>query len=319
METDYRFSLKQRFDIPTLAGMKSKVADKQNDLIDLQYKADRLAILLEAKQYCLELVYYNGLKKELDTRLSHAKTIAEAYKSRLEKGDVNRLAHNKVQLNLATVEGEINRVDVERNALLSQLKRLNGSLDIVFDIYQYEHIDLPVNFDEWFTQAIQKNPVLEYARQEIETSKQQLALNKAAGLPTFSAGYMSEKAVGQQYQGLTVGVSIPLWENKNRIKQAKASITAAELRDKDSRQQFYNRLRILYERTLGLKVTAEKYSQALSAVSNTDLLKKALDAGEISLLDYLLEIGLYYNTVNQALEADRDYQKAFAELSAVEL
>jgi hypothetical protein len=33
----------------------------------------------------------------------------------------------------------------------------------------------------------------------------------------------------------------------------------------------------------------------------------------------MLEIGLYYNTVNQALEAERDYQKAYAELSAVTL
>ena len=47
--------------------------------------------------------------------------------------------------------------------------------------------------------------------------------------------------------------------------------------------------------------------------------EKALDTGEISLLDYIVEIGLYYTTVNQALEAERDYQKAIAELSAVEL
>jgi hypothetical protein len=66
-------------------------------------------------------------------------------------------------------------------------------------------------------------------------------------------------------------------------------------------------------------MTAEKYRQSLAAVNNTDLLKKALDTGEISLLDYILEIGLYYNTVIQTLETERNYQKAFAELSAVEL
>ena len=68
-----------------------------------------------------------------------------------------------------------------------------------------------------------------------------------------------------------------------------------------------------------MKMTADKYRQSLATVNNTDLLKKALDAGEISLLDYILEMGLYYNTVNQMLEAERDYQKAFAELSAFEL
>ena len=139
------------------------------------------------------------------------------------------------------------------------------------------------------------------------------------GLPTFSAGYMSEKVVGQRYQGISVGVSIPLWENKNRVRQAKAAVRAAESREADSKQQFYGQLQILYSRTFGLKATAESYRKSMETANSTDLLKKALDAGEISLLEYILEIGLYYDTVNQALEAERDYQKAYAELSAVQL
>lgn len=130
---------------------------------------------------------------------------------------------------------------------------------------------------------------------------------------------MSEKVVGQLYQGFTVGISIPLWENKNRVKQAKVAVSAAESREADRKQQFYSQLQSLYNRANGLKVIAEKYRQSLANVNNTDLLKKALDTGEISLLDYIVEIGLYYTTVNQALEAERDYQKAIAELSAVEL
>jgi len=158
-----------------------------------------------------------------------------------------------------------------------------------------------------------------YARQEIEASRRQVSLSKAMNLPTFSAGYMSEKVVGQKYQGVAFGISVPLWENKNRIKQAKSSVIAAQSREYDTRQSLYSKLQILYSRTAGLKMTADKYRQSLATVNNTDLLKKALDAGEISLLDYILEMGLYYNTVNQMLEAERDYQKAFAELSAFEL
>ena len=139
------------------------------------------------------------------------------------------------------------------------------------------------------------------------------------GLPTFSAGYMSENVVGQKFQGLAVGVSIPLWENKNRVKQANAAVIAAQSRETDSKQQFYNQLQIQYNRALGLKNIAEAYRQSLTTANSTVLLKKALDSGEISLLDYMVELGLYYNMVNRTLEAERDYQKALAELSAVEL
>ncbi|WP_446784955.1 TolC family protein [Macellibacteroides fermentans] len=312
-------NIKQTFDIPTISGMKSRLANGQNTLIEFQYKADRMNILLEAKQYCIDLVYYNALKRELEMRLQHAETIAGGYKDRLDRGDANRLEYNKIQLNLASVLGELSRVEVERNALLSQLKRLNGGTDILLNENQYVSVQLPLNFVDWYEEAEQKNPVLAYIKQEIEVGKSQVSLSKASNWPTFSTGYMSEKVVGQQYQGFTVGISIPLWENKNRVKQAKVAVSAAESREADRKQQFYSQLQSLYNRANGLKVIAEKYRQSLANVNNTDLLKKALDTGEISLLDYIVEIGLYYTTVNQALEAERDYQKAIAELSAVEL
>ncbi|MBP7611843.1 MAG: TolC family protein [Paludibacter sp.] len=312
-------NIKQNFDIPTITGMKSRVSNGQNNLVEWQYKADRMNILLEAKLYCIELVYYNAQKRELDVRLQHAETIAKGYKDRLERGDANLLEYNKIQLNLASVQGELSRVEVERNALLSQLKRLNGGVEIVLNENRHTPAQLPLNFDSWYVEAEQKNPVLAYVKQEIEVGKSQVSLSKSSNLPTFSAGYMSEKVVGQQYQGLTFSISIPLWENKNRVKQAKAAVTAAELREADSKQQFYSQLRTLYNRANSLNIIADKYRHSLATVNNTELLNKALDAGEISLLDYIVEIGLYYTTVSQALEAERDYQKAFAELSSVEL
>ncbi|MDR0743427.1 MAG: TolC family protein [Tannerella sp.] len=313
------FSVTQTFDIPTLTGMKRRLAGEQNNLIEWQYKAGRMKILSEAKQYCIELIYRNALMNELNIRLEHAETIAAGYKERMYRGDANVLEYNKVRLNLSAVRGEISRIEVERNALTEQLKRLNGGNDISLNDDQFAEDEFPLNFDDWYIQAEEKNPVLAYVKQEVRVRKKQVSLSKAMGLPAFSAGYMSEKVVGQRYQGISVGISIPLWENKNRVKQAKAAARAAESREIDSKQQFYGQLQILYNRASGLKTAADTYRKSLEEANSSDLLKKALDAGEISLLDYILEIGLYYNTVNQALEAERDYQKAYAELSAIEL
>lgn len=129
----------------------------------------------------------------------------------------------------------------------------------------------------------------------------------------------TEKTLGQKYQGANIGISIPLWENKNRVKQAKAGVIAAQTREQESKQQFYNRLQNLYMRANGLQQTAAGYRKSLQSLNNTDLLMKALDVGEINLLNYIVEIGLYYDTVNQTLAAERDFEKALADLSAVEL
>lgn len=313
------FSVAQTFDIATLTGMKGNMVDEQNNLVEWQYKAERMNILLEAKQYLIELIYYNALHQEMLLRLQHAQIIENSVNQQFDNGDANVLEYNKAKLNLSLVEGEISSINVERIAILEQLKRLNGGNTISVEDSSYTQPTIPLNFEDWFLIAEQKNPILAYVKQTVEVSKKQVSINKAQNLPEFSVGYMSEKVVGQRYQGITTGVSIPLWTNKNKVKQAEAEVLAAEKNVIDKKQQFYAQLQLQFNRTIGLMENAQQYRNSLETANNTDLLKKALDAGQISILDYIVEIGLYYEVLNRTLEAEKDYQKALAELTAVDL
>ena len=58
------FSATQAFDIPTITGMRSRLADKQNVSVEMLLKAERMSILLSAKQLCLDLIYYNSIANE---------------------------------------------------------------------------------------------------------------------------------------------------------------------------------------------------------------------------------------------------------------
>lgn len=313
------FSVTQTFDFATLLGYKRNVAERQNNLIDLQLKQERLNILLEAKKNLIDLVYYNGLRKELTTRLNYAQYLADAYNERLEKGDANILEVNKVKLNLTSTLNELRRVEIERESLLNNLKRLNGGIPLNFEENNYTREVLPPDFDSWYQVAEVKNPVLQYVRGETDLANEEVKLSKSKGLPSFSTGYAMEKTLGQNYQGISFGISIPLWENKNRVKQAKASVRASQSKEKDVRLQFYTSLSGLYNKTRGLQKVALDYSASLASLNNSALLQKALNSGEISLLDYIVENGLYYDAVNQALQAQRDYEISLAELQVFEL
>jgi outer membrane protein TolC len=178
---------------------------------------------------------------------------------------------------------------------------------------------MPADFTAWYDQVAQGSPVLAYAEQAIRVGDKQVALQKLGWLPSISAGYMSEKVTGEHYQGLTVGVSIPLWSTKAKVRQARAERTAAQLRAEDAHQQLRSQLQSLYRKAAGLKMSADIYGDALRDATNATLLRKALDEGQISQVNYLVEMNLYYDAVNQALAAQRDYQKAVAELTAIEL
>ena len=313
------FSATQAFDIPTITGMRSRLADKQNVSVEMLLKAERMSILLSAKQLCLDLIFYNSIANELEERLSYATRIAEIYEKRLNVGDANMLDLNKAQLNLLNAQGELQRIEVERNAVLAEIKQLNGGEDISLNDQHFEAILLPPSFEEWYAHADTVNPVLSFVRQEVEVGKDFVRMSKAKRLPTFSAGFVSEKIVGETFQGIQVGITIPLWENKNQVAQARASVEAAEARRVDGIQKFYMEVQNQYSRAMGLNGIAQNYRNLLNTSNSADFLQKALDAGEISLLNYLSEISLYYNTVDLALEAERDFQKAVAELLAVEL
>ena len=47
--------------------------------------------------------------------------------------------------------------------------------------------------------------------------------------PKMELGYHYQEFIGQKFNGLHTGISIPLWQNKNTVKQKKAQFLFADL------------------------------------------------------------------------------------------
>lgn len=314
------FRVTQAFDVATLTGMKSRQVAGQNELAALSYKSERLNVLLEAKQACIDLIYYNALKSELDTHLEQALTLVSSFEKRIQAGDASILDLNKAKVHLTTVRGQISQVDVEREALLSTLKSLNGGREIVLEERSYTLVEnLPADFEAWYTEASEKNPVLQYVRQEVAVDERQLSIDKTAWVPELTVGYMSELTTADKFRGVTVGVNIPLWSNSNKVKQSRAKIVASQSRKAAAEQQFYFDLLSMYNRAASLKANSELMRASLGETDSRDYLLSAQSKGEISMIEYLVETDQYYEALEQTLSAERDYHQALARLNAVEL
>ncbi len=313
------FSASQRFDFPTSYYHKKKVSDGKNQQVEQKYRIERKNVLLEAKQVCIQLIYQNALLGELQNRLSHAQEIAGAYQKRFDKGEVNILENNKAKLNLLNAQKEINTATAEKQSLEAELLRLNGGKEISFPVTSYDPVPLPSDFKQWYADNHINNSLLQYLEQETAINKQNEKLQRSMNLPKLSIGYMSEKVRTEQFQGVTIGMSIPLWENKNTVKQIKAQTIASQAASDDAENRQYNQSKALYEKAGRLNETLITYKEYMNNINSSDLLKKALDAGEISLIEYMTERGIYYETVNYVLGTERDYQLLVAELKEWEL
>lgn len=307
-------SIKQSFDFPTVYGHQNKISDLKNEQVELKYTKEQKALILQAKQILFQLVYHNAQQKQLLERLEHAQSIASSYQSKFRVGETNVLEFNKSQLNLLNLQKESESVQIERKSLLAELRSLNGGKAIVFENPVYEQVSLPLDFEQWYTKAEANNPLLNWLKQEVELSQRQVKLSKAMSLPKLNAGYMSEKAGGEQFQGLIIGVSIPLWENKNTVKYAKANTDAMQSYAVNSKIVFYNHLMSLYEKAKSLHKNTEDYRSQLSKYEHSALLNKALAKGHITLIDYMLELSIYYTSQNNLLEMERDMNLCLAEL-----
>ncbi len=311
-------NIKQSFDFPTAYGYRRQIADSRNLQSDIEYQRQRKDILLNARLLCADLMHTNAVINENTKRLAHAQNIADAFQTMYEKGEVSILEHNKAQLNLLNSRKELEVLTIERNAVLHQLAALNGGIAIDLNGSSLQPRMFPADFDQWYSKAEQNNPALQWLKQEIELNMQQEKLNRALSLPKASAGYMSEKVVGEHFQGVTVGVSIPLWENKNTVKYAQAQTLALQSMETDSKLQFYNQLKIQFEKAASLQNTALEYRKLIESSNNAALLKKALDAGEISLINYLMELSFAYSAMDNLLKSEYELNKALSFLAQFE-
>ncbi len=309
------FSAMQAFDFPTAYSFKNQISNIKYEQVELEYHKQRKELLLIVRLVCYDLIYTNALKQKLSKRLYHAQSIADAYESKINIGETNILEYNKAQLNLLNLSKEMEVITIEQKALQAELTRFNGGVQLNLSENEFQVTVLSEDFEQWYEQAEQDNPLLNWLKKEVELTQKQISLNKALSLPKFKAGYMSESVVGQEFKGVTVGLSIPLWENKNTVKYAKANALAIENTTSDSKMQLYSYLKMLHTRAVSLQSNVSDYKIKLRTYNNTDLLKKAFDKGEISLVNYIIELSIYYESENNLLKLERDLNKTIAELN----
>ena len=308
-------SVRQSFDFPSAYVYRNQISDYQNEQVELEFRKQSKSIIMQTRLVCNDLIYHNALKSELSRRMANAEKIAISFKSKFETGDVGILEYNKAQVNLLNLSKDAESVEIERNALLSELQGLNGGIFIDFTDSVYQLQTIAGDFEQWYIRAEQNNPVLQWLKQEVTISEKNEKLNSALGLPKFQAGYMSEDVVGQQFQGITVGLSIPLFENKNAVKYAKAKTIAVQSAEADTRLQFYNNLKALHTKAVSQQKSLNDYRTNLQLFDNSPLLQKALDLGELSLAEYIYELSVYYESLNKLLEMERDVNMTIAELN----
>lgn len=297
-----------------LTGHRSRLSKAANSSAAATYRVAFQRVMGEADAALVSMVHLNRLCRELESRLAQARDIASMYEKKFKDGDISIVELNKVRLNASVAEAELQRAKADRHAAGQTLQALNGGqpLAVADTLYPVAAVLPPLDV---LKADLERSAAVTQAEASVAESEAAIKLAKTEGLPQLTVGFQGEYIKDNNYSGPSVGLSIPLWGNSRRkVKAARAEQVARKLYLQAVRQQQQMELEQAYAQAVELRATADRLRSDLNAASSDTLLRRSLEAGQLSLLDYLLEQSFYYSTRTALLDAERDAQLALSQL-----
>lgn len=313
-ETIGELVVSQSFDFPSLYVTRNKLNRLKAGTYDSQASVFRQDMLLQAKEVCLDIIMLRQQKHILEERLSNAEELAKMYAKRLQTGDANALETNKINLELLNVRTEASLNETALRNKLQELNALNGNIPVVFEEKQYPAIPFPGDYQIVKSEVMAADRTLMALGNESLVARKQIAVNKSQWLPKLELGYRRNTETGVPFNGVVVGVSFPIFENRNKVKIAKAQALNIDLQKDNATLQVESQLAQLYHEAKTLHASMEEYRKTFQSQQDLELLKQALAGGQISMIEYFVEVSVIFQSHQNYLQLENQYQKAMARI-----
>ena len=312
------FVASQGFDFPTQYITRKNQADLANEALSKEQLAVRRDILLKAKTLCLDLILLNQEKALMDIRKQNADGLEVLYNQRLEAGDANILEVNKIKMERMNVQTEVAQNHASHRTALQALLAMNGNLPLEFAETNYPQVKEILDFNTLRDEVIASDLDLQAMSYATKAAEKQVSVNKQDWLPKLEAGFRRNTDTEMSMNGFVVGGSIPLFSNRKKVQIAKAQALSAQLMQEDAKLQVENNLMALFNEMQQLKEAMNAYDVPL-LYRSLDLLKQALQEGQISLIEYFVEAETVYKNLQARMQLENQYQKVMATIYKNEL
>ncbi len=260
----------------------------------------------EARRKLIELISATKEAAVLREISESTDELRAKYKRAWEKGEATILDVNKLSVEAArarasatAAEEEVKRLRVEIFNAVPESERPASESLAEYPLWNLE------SYDEYRHKAMTCSHAKIIAAQS-KLAEAEAAVAKAGRYPSFSLGYRHAYEDGTHFNGFAVGIGLPVYSRRHVNAAAESRIVAAEKTARQLENELEAGLKADYVAALSLK---EQLSAMGPAVENTDnmrLLRRALDGGELSLLDYLQEVNFFrealleYNSLRSA-------------------
>ncbi len=305
--------ISQTFDFPTLYFLKSDISSLQSSVNQYHLKEFEKNILKSAQNLLIEYIYSNKKVDEFSKRFELAENMLITVQTKFDKGDVGVLELNKAKSNLSIAKSKLNMAKIEMSSTLSELVNINGGEQLQLNSVDYWILDIGSNYDSLFNMLKEADYNNKSFEEEKKLFGKKLSLAKSGWLPNFDVGYRQETETALAYKGVRLQMSLPLFENTNKVPKAESELNLVDLKIQSYNSKFYIEKKMIYDKSVQLKATLDE-QRSLADFSQLELNKKSYELGHISLTQFYIDNTMYYEIIDSILETEKEYHKALSEL-----
>lgn len=310
-------TVSQDFDWPGLYSSRSKGNKTRISALSYLHLMKRMEILLQAKQICIDIININ---KQIDMQqkvYNNIDSLYKLYQKGYEHGEISILDINKLKIERVNTNQILDELFAQRKVVSESLKALNGNVpvdeNILSSLREYPVTQIrPLTY--YLNPLSNEDPEINYGLKSVEADKIDVHNTKLGWFPSFSLGYKHSNETGVPFDGFVVGVSIPLFSNRNKVKAAEAAYISKSLMQQNLQVSKSTNINARYSMLLTLYKQISNYKEAMDNTQNFDLLHKALQGGQISLLEYLVESRYFLDALKTLLSIEYSFNQQLAEL-----
>ncbi len=327
---DNNISISQTIPFPTVFGAKAALGDAQVKGAILKTTVTKNELLLQVKQTYFRLLYLQSYKLLLLQQDSLYTDFVRVADIKLKTGESTFLEKSNAATRLAASKYELRQNDAD---IKSTEQLLQSLLFVDYPVTATAQAFPQLSIKPVAESVKESNPQIGYLKQQVVIAEKNTSLARQDNLPNITFGYFNQTLIGtpmnetgkplavssNRFQGVQVGVGIPLIAQRAKVKAEQAKQEVASL----TYQANVTALQSLYQ---------QRYQQALAQQNNLEYLritglvnaellanqsKKSYKAGEIGYAEFLLNQQQAYTIRQQYLKALLDYNIAVLELESL--
>lgn len=318
----WAISVSQSFDWPGLYKRRSAMVKSGTQAYTLLYLAELSDLRLRAAQTLNDYVCARQRLEMAQNVKSNLDSIYVLITKAYEHGEATILDMKKIRFERAEAITRCENARQNLDALRFELIAMNGGKHIDLSLISSYPAYILRDEEYYVDRHSEADMSLSASQNQAKAARMAASAEKLKSYPGFSIGYIHNYEIGDHFNGLKLGMTLPLFSNRNKHAAAVATANSAQFEADENAINLHTKVLTEYSSAKKMRQSLDNYSEIFPTDGSDDylrLLNKSYDGGQISLINYLYEINYYIEARLAYIELLNSYNQILASLNRYEI